>query len=227
MNWLCKLFGHKIRHSGDILYCERCGWARHNPTSRPAGIRDLSELNINVDKDWGGHSILNAVLDLVDDQKIFLGADDDYSIRYDSTNNDFRIRDEVNAVETNLPKNVAMDLSAHAARHEPGGADVADAYLAGESAGLREEHGRIFADELATGTASDGTITFATAFSSKPVVIAGTDSDIITPERDSMFGGLSGTADVDPLTTSDWDYRIYNGSGSVGDIWGTWMAIGS
>jgi len=44
MNWLCKLFGHKIRHSGDILYCERCGWAKHNPTSPPAGVTDHDEL---------------------------------------------------------------------------------------------------------------------------------------------------------------------------------------
>jgi len=35
MNWLCKLFGHRIKHSGEILFCERCGWARHNPTSVP------------------------------------------------------------------------------------------------------------------------------------------------------------------------------------------------
>jgi len=40
MNWLCKLIGHKIRHSGDILFCERCGWAKHNPTTPPAGVKN-------------------------------------------------------------------------------------------------------------------------------------------------------------------------------------------
>jgi len=44
VNWLCKLIGHKIRHSGKILYCERCGWAKHNPTSPPAGVTDHDEL---------------------------------------------------------------------------------------------------------------------------------------------------------------------------------------
>ena len=64
------------------------------PTSPPAGVRNLSGLNIDVDKDWSGYSILNFVADLGDDQKIFLGADDDYSIRYDSTDDTFYVRDE-------------------------------------------------------------------------------------------------------------------------------------
>jgi len=32
------------------------------PTSPPAGIRNLSELNIDVDKNWGGHEISNVTL---------------------------------------------------------------------------------------------------------------------------------------------------------------------
>jgi len=62
-----------------------------------------------------------------DDTKIQLGAGPDFSIFYDSANDDFRIRDEVNGVETNLPKNVAMNLASHAGRHQDGGADELDA----------------------------------------------------------------------------------------------------
>jgi len=58
-----------------------------------------------------------------DDQKIYFGTDDDYSIRYDSTDDTYYIRDEVNATEVEIPKNVAMNIAAHEARHESGGAD--------------------------------------------------------------------------------------------------------
>jgi len=87
------------------------------------GVTTLSDLEIDVDKDWKGYSILNFVADLGDDQKIYLGADDDYSIRYDSTDDTFYIRDEINATEVEIPKNVAMSVAAHATRHESGGAD--------------------------------------------------------------------------------------------------------
>jgi len=137
-----------------------------------------------------------------DDTKIQLGAGPDFSIFYDSTNNDFRIRDEINAVETNLPKNVAMNLASHAARHEPGGADVTDAYLAGESAGLREEHGSVFSDEVASNSAVSGTVTFTTAFSAKPLYLEGAGSDTGSTS-DFEFGLKSTVDDEDPLTTSD------------------------
>jgi len=89
-----------------------------------AGITTLSDLEIDVDKDWGGYSILNFVADLGDDQKIYLGADDDYSIRYDSADDTFYVRDEVNATEVEIPKNVAMNIASHKARHASGGADA-------------------------------------------------------------------------------------------------------
>jgi len=92
-------------------------------TGGAAGVSNLSGLTIDTDKDWKGYSILNFVADLGDDQKIFLGADDDYSIRYDSADDTFYIQDEVNATEVEIPKNVAMDIAAHEARHESGGAD--------------------------------------------------------------------------------------------------------
>jgi len=93
------------------------------PFRGKGGASTLSDLEIDVDKDWKGHSILNFVADLGDDQKIFLGADDDYSLRYDSADDTFYIRDEVNATEVEIPKNVAMNIAAHAGRHEVGGAD--------------------------------------------------------------------------------------------------------
>jgi len=93
-------------------------------TGGAAGAGTLSDLEIDTDKDWKGYSILNFVADLGDDQKIFLGADDDYSLRYDSADDTFYIRDEVNATEVEIPKNVAMNLAAHEARHESGGADA-------------------------------------------------------------------------------------------------------
>jgi len=92
-------------------------------TGGAAGVTTLSDLEIDTDKDWKGYSILNFVADLGDDQKIFLGADDDYSIRYDSADDTFYIRDEVNATEIEIPRNVAMNIAAHAARHDAGGAD--------------------------------------------------------------------------------------------------------
>jgi len=160
-----------------------------------------------------------------DDTKIQLGAGPDFSIFYDSTNDDFRIRDEVNAVETNLPKNVSMDFSSHAGRHEPGGADVTDAYVEGESAGLREEHGEIFNDEVATNTAVTGTVTFATAFSSKPHYIVSGGCDVAWMGEDQ---GRSGTDDEDPVTTSDLDWHAKNeSSANVIDIWVEWLAMGS
>jgi len=87
------------------------------------GVKTLSDLEIDTDKDWKGYSILNFVADLGDDQKIFLGADDDYSLRYDSADDTFYVRDEVNATEVEIPKNVAMNIAGHAARHDAGGAD--------------------------------------------------------------------------------------------------------
>ncbi len=61
---------------------------------------------------------------LADNIKMLLGSDGDYSIRYDSTNDAFYIKDEVNGTEYKLPKNVSMDISAHHGRHEYGGADA-------------------------------------------------------------------------------------------------------
>jgi len=93
-------------------------------TGGAAGVTTLSDLQIDVDKDWKGYSILNFVADLGDDQKISLGADDDYSIRYDSADDTFYVRDEVNATEVEIPKNVAMNVASHKGRHASGGADA-------------------------------------------------------------------------------------------------------
>jgi len=46
----------------------------------------------------------------VDDKKVQFGTDKDYSIRFDSANNDLRIRDEANATETIVPRNVNRHL---------------------------------------------------------------------------------------------------------------------
>jgi len=61
---------------------------------------------------------------IVNDKKFYFG--DKFSIRYDSTNDVFVIRDEVNGTEYTFPPNVAMDVSAHATRHDRGGADALD-----------------------------------------------------------------------------------------------------
>jgi len=45
-----------------------------------------------------------------DDEKYYFGDDEDFSIRYDSTNDRFVIRDEVNDAETYLPKSIDLDL---------------------------------------------------------------------------------------------------------------------
>jgi len=62
-----------------------------------------------------------------DDSKITLGAGPDYSIRYDSTDDCYYVRDEVNGVDImKLVKNAAgapIDLASHAARHKGGGDD--------------------------------------------------------------------------------------------------------
>jgi len=80
-------------------------------------------------------------------QKIYLGETDNFSIFYDPINNDFRIRDETNGKETNLPKNVAMNLASHAERHEPGGADPTTAYIQGASTGKLSEGGTLSGDD--------------------------------------------------------------------------------
>lgn len=93
----------------------------------------------------------NAELD--DDQKVLLGSDGDYSIRYDSAGDDFILRDETNATDLLvLPKNTpinqilesggqfelsvqglsgdladAQDPKSHASSHSDGGADELDA----------------------------------------------------------------------------------------------------
>jgi len=40
MHWLCKLKGHDFVYEPPIVYCQRCGEFRHNPTSAPAGIKN-------------------------------------------------------------------------------------------------------------------------------------------------------------------------------------------
>jgi len=106
-------------------------------TLESGGVHELLHANMNIGTDdhhaqnhevrhesGGADALPLANLPMPgDDTKIQLGAGPDFSILYDSANDDFRIRDEVNAVETSLPKNVAMNLAAHAARHESGGAD--------------------------------------------------------------------------------------------------------
>ena len=63
---------------------------------------------------------------LSDDKKFYFGDDKDFSIRYDSASDIFVLRDEVNGTEITFPKNVAMDVAAHAGRHSRGGADALD-----------------------------------------------------------------------------------------------------
>jgi len=91
--------------------------------SRIPAAANLSKLKVDADKAWKGYTISDVVLSLVDDQKAKFGSDNDFSIRYDSTDDCFYVRDEINGVETKIPKNVAMDISAHKGRHASGGAD--------------------------------------------------------------------------------------------------------
>ncbi len=58
--------------------------------------------------------------------KIYFGDNNQFSIYYDSTNNVWVVRDEVNGTEYTFPVNVNMDVSAHGARHDRGGADSFD-----------------------------------------------------------------------------------------------------
>jgi len=179
---------------------------------------------------------------LGDDDKITLGAGPDYSIRYDSTDDTCYIRDEVNGTEVEIPKNVAMNLAAHAARHESGGADeithnnlaitATDHHdpanqLEGESAGLREEHGEssVGGTVAATDATWDTeeynsiTVSFATAFGSAPRVSAG-----IVGAWWYEFGKTS------TPSTSDFDLWYLNKSTqdrSAETLYFDWVAIGS
>jgi len=105
------------------------------------------------------------------------------------------------------------------------GLTIGDAIIEGESAGLREEHGEIFNDEVGTTTSASGTVSFATAFSSKPFYIVSGGCDIPWMREDQ---GRSATDDEDPVTTSDLDWIAKNqSSNNVIDIWVEWLALGS
>jgi len=112
----------------------------------------------------------------------------------------------------------------------PGGAGVTDTYIEGESAGLREEHGEAFNDEVATNTFITGTITFATAFGTRPHVHFTTNVDARacgTDEGQTIAHGDGGTEDEHPVTTSDADWVALNSGGTdTVDIWVSWLAIG-
>jgi len=207
MNWLCKLIGHKIRHSEDILFCERCGWARHNPTSIPpaAGITKLSELTIDVDKDWGGYPISNLGAPTADGDALRRG--DEGELDHALLANLASAHDHANL------SNVTA-----AQHHDPA------AQLEGESAGLREEHG----EETIDGAAAAGdatwdtrnrtllTVSFATAFSTSPVGVSDATVD------------LASSLSVGAIDASDITLMNSNFGTSAGDaIYGRWMAIGS
>jgi len=121
-------------------------------------VRRLSNIDIDTDKNWLGYLIKNlgqpaepkdALRQPGDDEKIYFGADSDYSLYYDSDYDEYVIYDEVNATKLmRLPKsktlnnvlesggvhellhsnmNIGTDdhhAQDHETRHESGGADA-------------------------------------------------------------------------------------------------------
>jgi len=94
----------------------------------------------------------------------------------------------------------------------------------GESAGLREEHGQIHIDELASASNTTASASFATAFNSRPQVLKGTWTDNVTNFFDNFS---SGTDEADPVDTSGFSGGVRNDGGTATDAWIDWMAIGS
>ena len=91
---------------------------------------------------------------LSDDKKFYFGDDKDFSLRYDSVNDQWILRDEVNATEYLFPRNVSMNISAHASRHSYGGADAIPAE------GLRfSQLDKVFGTVSSVSIAAGGTYT--------------------------------------------------------------------
>jgi len=148
-----------------------------------AGITKLSELEIDTSKNWLGYLIKNlgapaepkdALRQPGDDEKIYFGADSDYSLYYDSTNDEYVIYDEVNGSKLmRLPKGTTIASSL-----EDGGANelTAENLSTGLSDGqFMKASGGTFVGAAGTGnfvnvttqtadyTASDGDVVLADA----------------------------------------------------------------
>jgi len=57
MSWLCKLIGHDFEHDPPVLYCRRCGEAKHNPTSAPPPKLTEDHINPRYDSDESGETM--------------------------------------------------------------------------------------------------------------------------------------------------------------------------
>lgn len=119
--------------AGDIWYRDDLGKAKFAIDTVVANAKVICDEHHEARHESGGADAL-PLANLPqpgDDTKITLGAGPDFSIRYDSTDDVYYVRDEVNGVDIlKLVKNAAgapIDLASHAARHKDGGNDELDA----------------------------------------------------------------------------------------------------
>jgi len=213
-----------------------------------AGITKLSELEIDASRNWLGYLIKNlgapaepkdALRQPGDDEKIYFGADSDYSLYYDSTNDEYVIYDEANATKLmRLPKGTTIASSL-----EDGGANeltaenlstgLADGQILEASGGtfVAASKGGIFSNvttQTADYTASSGdvvladasggaiTITLPSPSSNAWVEVKKTDSSTNAVTVDGGGNNIDGSASFD-ITTQYESYTV------VSDGTGWWI----
>jgi len=103
------------------------------------------------------------------------------------------------------------------------GLTIGDDILKGESAGLREEHGEVHGDEVASGDTYTDSVSFLDPFNNIPVVPWGLHTD----NAENWRQNKSGTDEEHPVDTSGITITVYNASGVTSDCWFNWLAIGS
>jgi len=186
------------------------------PQGAGGGVTALSGLAIDVAKDWGGYAIKNlgqpsAVNDALrqpgDDEKITLGAGPDFSIRYDSTDDVYYVRDEANGVDVmKLVKNASgapIDLASHASRHKGGGDDPIR-NVTSQSADYTASDGDIV---LADASGGAITITMPSPSAGAWVEVKKTDSSTNAVTVDGGGNNIDGVASFD-ITTQYESYTV-------------------
>jgi len=214
------------------------------PPQGAGGITALSGLSIDTSKDWLGYLIKNlgqpsAVKDALrqpgDDEKIYFGADSDYSLYYDSTNDEYVVYDEVNAAKLmRLPKGTTIASSL-----EDGGANeltaenlstgLADGQILEASGGtfVAASKGGIFSavtTQTADYTASSGdvvladasggaiTITLPSPSANAWVQVKKTDSSTNAVTVDGGGNNIDGVASFDITTQYESYTMVSDGS---------------
>jgi len=191
------------------------------PQGAGGGVSALSELVIDIAKNWSGYAIKNlgqpsAVKDALrqpgDDEKIYFGADSDYSIRYDSTDDCYYVRDEANGVDImKLVKNAAgapIDLASHASRHKGGGDDPIR-NVTSQSADYTASDGDVV---LADASGGAITITLPSPSANAWVEVKKTDSSTNAVTVDGGGNNIDGAASFDITTQYESYTMVSDGS---------------